>query len=203
MGAGLLLLSVGRLTTRKGLREFVERALPHIAAVHPSVKLVIVGDTPAQALHAQAQSPASIQAAADAAGVGRCLKFLGVITDYAELGVVYRACDVHVFPVREIPGDPEGFGMVAVEAAAHGLPTVAFSTGGVVDAVGNGISGRLVAEGDYHVFADAIISLLGKQRCGRSACIDFARGFEWSRFGERLRALLWLENMDMRCVQRD
>src|SRR3546814_16851853 len=64
--------------------------------------------------------------------------FLGTITVDALLSVVYKAASAHIFPVREIPGDPEGFGMVAVEAAAHGVPTIAFATGGIVDAVAEG-----------------------------------------------------------------
>ncbi len=185
-----LLLSVGRLSTRKGLREFVSRALPAIVEKFPDALLLVVGDAPAQALHAQAQTPASIQAAADAAGVGGNLRFLGVITDYKELGRIYRACNVHVFPVRELPGDPEGFGMVAVEAAAHGLPTVAFATGGIVDAVAEGQSGHLVAPGDYPAFAEATLRALEEGQALRAGCLPFAARFAWPAFGEKLWAAL-------------
>lgn len=190
LGNRPLLLSVGRLSTRKGLREFVTRALPHIVAARPDVLLLIVGDAPAQALHATAQSRESIQAAADAAGVGTNLQFLGVITDYGELGRVYRAADVHVFPVRELPGDPEGFGMVAVEAAAHDLPTVAFATGGIVDAVAEGASGYLVVAGDYHALASTVGRALSERDHLRVTCIEFARGFVWPEFGRQLKSNL-------------
>ena len=50
--------------------------------------------------------------------------------DDQRLSDAYFAADVMVFPVLDLPGDVEGFGMVAVEAAAHGLPTVAFAVGG-------------------------------------------------------------------------
>lgn len=181
-----LLLSVGRLSTRKGLLEFVSEALPCIVAERPDAMLLIVGDSPTQALHAQAQTPASIQAAADAAGVGQHLRFLGVVSDYAELGVIYRAADVHVFPVRSIPGDPEGFGMVAVEAAAHGLPTVAFTTGGVVDAVADGQSGRLVPATDYAAMAGAVCRVLSERRALQTDCLRFAGGFAWPEFGKAI-----------------
>ena len=190
LGNGPLLLSVGRLTTRKGLLEFVANALPTIVASHPDVMLAVIGEAPAQALHAQAQSVASIQAVAAQAGVESHLRFLGVITNYAELGAAYRAADVHVFPVREIAGDPEGFGMVAVEAAAHGLPTVAFATGGVVDAVAEGVSGYRVAPGDYAGFAQAVVRLLGEGGTLRATCITFAQQFVWPAFGRGLRQAL-------------
>lgn len=186
LGSRPILLSVGRLSERKGLREFVSRAMPRIVEARPDVMLLIVGDTPSQALHAEAQTPASIRDAAARAGVADNIRFLGVITDYRELGVVYRAADVHVFPVREIPGDPEGFGMVAIEAAAHGLPTVAFATGGVVDAVSEGESGRLIAPGDYAAMAGAIVRLNEARSSTRASCTAFARRFVWPAFGAQL-----------------
>ncbi|WP_306581787.1 glycosyltransferase family 4 protein [Dokdonella sp.] len=181
-----LLLSVGRLSSRKGLREFVTRALPRIVATCPDVMLVVVGDAPKDALHAQAQTPESIRAASAQAGVADHVVFLGAITDYAVLGVVYRSADVHVFPVRELAGDPEGFGMVAVEAAAHGLPTVAFATGGIIDAVAEGQSGHLVPVGDYEAFADRVVATLTEGHAPRAGCIAFARRFTWPQFGAQI-----------------
>lgn len=190
LGHRPLLLSVGRLSTRKGLREFVVQSLPYIVAARPDVLLLVVGDAPKDALHAQAQTPESILAAAEKVGVAQNLRFLGTITDYQELGVVYRAADVHVFPVRDLPGDPEGFGMVAVEAAAHGLPTVAFATGGVVDAVDEGRSGLLVTTGDYMAFAETTKLVLSERELLRTPSEAFAARFAWLRFGESLRQLL-------------
>jgi len=192
LGARPLLLSVGRLSARKGLREFVTRALPRIVAAQPDAMLLIVGDAPNQALHAQAQTPDSVRAVASEVGLAGNLLFLGTITDYKELGTIYRAADVHVFPVREIPGDPEGFGMVAVEAAAHGLPTVAFATGGVIDAVAEGQSGHLVTPGDYTRFADAVLGMFNERESLRIRSVNFARQFAWPKFGAQIRAQLFL-----------
>ena len=187
LGKRPLLLSVGRLSARKGLREFVTNALPYIIVRHPHLILLIAGEAPSDALHAQTQTPESIHEAAKHVGVADNVRFLGRLTD-AELGTAYDAANVHVFPVREISGDMEGFGMVAIEAAAHGLPTVAFATGGVVEAVEDGQSGHLIAPGDYHAFADAVLQTLANKDTLRASCITFARRFAWPNFGEQIHA---------------
>ena len=153
-----------------------------------------MGEAPGQALHAEPQTRDSIRAAADARGLGGHLRFLGVITDRDELAAVYRAADVHVFPVREIAGDPEGFGMVAIEAAAQGLPTVAYATGGVVDAVAPGRSGRLVPSGDGPAMAAAIEATLAERETLRGTCRAFAETFAWPRFGEAMADAIGLRD---------
>ncbi len=191
LGDRRLLLSVGRLTTRKGLREFVQHALPAIVQAAPDTLLAVVGEAPADSLHASVQTRASIQAMADAAGISQHLRFLGVITDPQELACAYESATLHIFPVRHLPGDPEGFGMVAIEAAAHGLPTVAFATGGIVDAVAEGESGHLVTPGDYPSLAQAALQMLadgpGAWQTRTSA---FAAQFAWPVLGQKLWHML-------------
>jgi len=202
LGDARLLLSIGRLTERKGLREFVREALPGIVREAPDVVLAVIGDAPTDSLLAGVQSRDSIQAVADAAGVGRHLRFLGVITDPQALACAYESASLHVFPVRELPGDPEGFGMVAIEAAAHGLPTVAFGTGGIVDAVAQGRSGTLVPPGDYVGLRDAALAALGDgEDAWRTRAQDFAWNFAWPRFGVCLRTSLGMADNVADAVQ--
>ena len=187
-----ILLSVGRLTPRKGLAEFAANALPAILTSRPDTLLVVIGDEANDALHAGAGSERErILASARAAEVDRSVVFLGRC-DESDLSAAYQAAQVHVFPVLEQPGDVEGFGMVALEAAAHGLPTVAFAVGGVPDAVDEPRSGQLVASGNYPSFADAVVQSLAIERTSDrvQACREFASGKDWKEFGVRLRALL-------------
>ena len=128
---------------------------------------------------------------ADAAGIGQHLRFLGVITDPQELACAYESAALHIFPVRQLPGDPEGFGMVAIEAAAHGLPTVAFATGGVVDAVAEGESGHLVASGDYLSLAQAALQILADgPGAWQTRASAFAAQFAWPVMGQKLWHML-------------
>ncbi len=192
LGAGPLLLSIGRLTARKGLLPFVRDVLPRIAQQIPEVHLAVIGGPPKNALAAQAQTPERILSAAGTAGVADRVHLLGAVSE-DELQAAYWSADVHVFPVQEIPGDPEGFGMVAVEAAAHGLATVAYATGGVVDAVGEGISGRLVTPGDTEGFANRVCELL-RQPLPAEPMQRFAQGFAWEVFGHRIVKTLSARN---------
>ena len=187
-----ILLSVGRLTRRKGLAEFVAQALPAIASRRPDVRLVVIGEEASDALQgATGFERQTIMAAARSAGVADNLLFLGRC-DEAALSAAYQAADCHVFPVLDLPGDVEGFGMVALESAAHGLPTVAFAVGGVPDAVAEGRSGALVEAGNYAMLAQAVNAVLTQSRTESTliACREFATGKSWDKFGEQLRQLV-------------
>ena len=58
---------------------------------------------------------------------------------------------------------PEPFGMVGVEAALRGVPSVAFGVGGIPEWLTDRVTGRLVPEGPSSTrrFADAIVETLG------------------------------------------
>jgi len=189
LGEDPVLLSVGRLTTRKGILEFVRDVLPQIARQVSEVQLVVIGGEPTKALYARGQSVDAIRAVARRVGMVDRVVFLGEVTRWESLREAYIAADVHVFPIRKLPDDPEGFGMVAVEAAAHGLATVAYASGGVVDAVSDGVSGRLIPPGGFAAFAQAVLELL-QNPLPREPIEEFARGFAWEAFGARIRDAL-------------
>ena len=185
-----LLLSVGRLTRRKGLLEFVRHVLPHIVLVHADAVLMVIGDEAPDALNGKGIGCAErIRACARELGLDQHVLILGPRGD-KELGAAYDAADLCVFPLRNIPGDVEGFGMVAIEAAAHGLPTVAFDVGGVADAIADGSSGWLVPAGDYAGMVKKIVRALhtGRTPAMRAKARHFAASFEWRHFGSRLRS---------------
>ncbi len=184
-----LMLYVGRINSRKGLSVFVRNILPIVIAAVPDAQMVVIGDEPKHALRHTPGEWAKVVEALEESGLGSVITFLGPQDDDT-LSSSYMAADAMVFPVQDIPGDIEGFGMVAIEAAAHNLPTVAFAVGGVPDAIKEGVSGNLIPTGNNADFAQAVIRLLM-----RKAGTDFsprrhAESFCWENFGERLRSLL-------------
>jgi D-inositol-3-phosphate glycosyltransferase len=103
------------------------------------------------------------------------------------LSSYYRAADVVIVPSRS-----ESFGLVALEAAACGVPVVASAVGGLLNIVHDGVTGVLVDGRDPHRYGRAIAQLLGDPvgaaAMGAAAAVR-ARRFTWSFTAARLRRL--------------
>ncbi len=85
---------------------------------------------------------------------------------------VYREADVLAMPTSAGTADREGFGLVYVEAAAVGVPSIATKQAGVDEAVVDGQTGLLVPDGDIEALADAIERLRDpetRRRLGEAA----------------------------------
>ena len=189
LGERPLLLSVGRLTQRKGLVEFVSNCLPGILVQNPQALLLIIGAEASDALHTRSGSEVDrITSAARELGILKSVRFIGRC-DERVLSAAYQAAQVHVFPVLAKRGDVEGFGMVALEAAAHGLQSVAFDVGGVGDAVDGTCSGKLIEAGRYDDFQAAVNELLSTGGCQvkLNDCLAFAANKSWVVFAKRIR----------------
>ena len=87
-------------------------------------------------------------------GVAHC--HVAPVTDEAEMVRLYAAADV-----LAVPSAQDNLPNTIIEAMACGLPLVAFSVGGVADAVESGQTGLLVEGCDADRFAEALERLLG------------------------------------------
>lgn len=181
-----IILFVGRMVRRKGLAEFLEKSWPRIRAAQPDAVLLVVGDSPDNALLQDPEGAKQLVEMIEQSGQD-AIRFLGAVEDDL-LWRCYAASDALVFPLIRVKGDVEGFGMVAIEAAACGTPTVAFPVGGVIDAVADGVSGIFVPEGDYEAFADAVVSICKGGPPGPSDCRSHAKRFSWAMHGRKLLA---------------
>jgi D-inositol-3-phosphate glycosyltransferase len=103
------------------------------------------------------------------------------------LSSYYRAADVVIVPSRS-----ESFGLVALEAAACGIPVVASAVGGLLNVVHDGVTGVLVEGRSPERFARAVGALLDDPAAaaamGHVAAVR-ARRFTWSFTAARLRRL--------------
>ena len=129
---------VARLVSHKGVDILIDAM--DTEALHEST-LVIVGDGPIRGeLEQRAASVPHLD-----------VRFLGRVKSVDD---VLAACDVFALPSRL-----EGFGLVYVEAAMHGVPSVGTKVGGIPDAVIDGVTGLLVDVDDVDAFRRALVAL--------------------------------------------
>ena len=144
-------VSVCRLLEKKGI-DYSIRAFAEVAAQYPDSRYLVVGEGPYR--------PA-LEAIAVDCGVADKVVFAGAVAD-DELVDHYVLGDVFVMPNRRLAnGDTEGFGLVFLEANACGLPVIAGSDGGSIDAVQHGVTGLLV---DGHSVAAITAAMLDLRR---------------------------------------
>jgi phosphatidyl-myo-inositol dimannoside synthase len=154
-----IILFVGRLARRKGVKEFIENSLVRIVQEIPEACFLIVGDNPTESLAHREDIVAGIKATIEKSSLEHYVRLIRSLGD-DEVIKLYQACDVVVLPALNVDDDVEGFGIVAVEAAAAGKPVVATRVGGIPDAIEDGQSGILVRSGDYAELTQAIVELL-------------------------------------------
>lgn len=177
-----IILFVGRLARRKGVKEFIENSLVQIAREIPEVFFLAVGDHPAESLVHSENIMGEIQAVITKLKITQHVRLLGSLSD-DDVIKLYQISDVVVLPVLDLNDDVEGFGIVALEAAAAGKPVVATRVGGIPDAVADHKSGILVEAGDYRRLTRAITVLL-RDAPGRIALGNYGRSrvreqFSW------------------------
>jgi len=134
--------SLARLTPHKSIDCLIEAAarIPDPAG---QLRVVVGGDGPERA---------ALEDLA-AARLGPRAVFLGQLPDEA-VPDVYAASDLFC-----LPSQLEGFGLVYVEAAYRGVPSIGTNVGGVPDVVLDGETGLLVPPGNPNALAAAIARL--------------------------------------------
>ena len=142
-----LLVAVSRLAPHKRLEHAIE-AVARLRTRWPDLRLEVVGQGPWYD---------SLAAHAVERGVADAVTLHGWVDEAAKHDALARAW-VHLCPSIK-----EGWGLVVIEAAAHGVPTVAYrSAGGVTESVHHGSTGLLVDD-DLDGFVAAVGSLLASR----------------------------------------
>src|SRR3989344_5642303 len=81
-----------------------------------------------------------------------------------ELDFVYSRAKLFLLMSQETPNDVEGFGMVYLEAASHGLPVIGSKDSSAEDAVLNGNNGFLVLAKDVDATGDVIVKIISDEK---------------------------------------
>jgi len=183
--SGPLLLFVGRIQPLKGATVAVQ-ALASLRRSGPAgagARLVLVGGPSGP--HG-AEELERLHDLARSLGVSEAVRFVPP-QPHELLSTFYRAADCCLVPSRS-----ESFGLVALEAAACGIPVVAASVGGLTTLVDDGRTGYLVEPGDAEGFARRVAEIVSDPglhgRLG-AAGAEVARGYTWETSASRLKGL--------------
>jgi phosphatidylinositol alpha-1,6-mannosyltransferase len=180
-----IILTVSRLVERKG-HDVVLSTMPRIIKEIPNVHYLIIGDGPYKT---------TLEKLTDKMYLNNHVTFLGFMPD-SEIPKYYAICDILVMVSREIKekGDVEGFGIVYLEANAMKKPVIAGRSGGVEDAVEDGVNGLLVDPKDIDQIGGAIIRLLKdddlRNKLGEKGYQRVKEKFDWKNRREDSQLLL-------------
>lgn len=177
-----LVFSVGRLSRRKGFDQMI-RAVANLHAKGMALRYVIAGigeDAEyLDALIAEHQLQAVVHR-------------IGAVNE-ADLPRWLNACDVFAMPNREINGDNEGFGMVFIEAAACGKPSLAGEAGGTGSAVLHDVTGLRVDGRSLDAVASGLSRLVQdadlQARLGAAGRARVGADFSWDAVASKTKGV--------------
>jgi glycosyltransferase involved in cell wall biosynthesis len=166
-----ILLSIRRLVRRMGLVELVA-CLPEVRRYVPDVLLCIAG---------RGLLREELERQVDQLGLTDHVRFLGYMDD-EDLPYLYRSADINVVPTAAL----EGFGLVAAESLAAGVPAMVTKVGGLPEVVGDLLPELMFASPGSEDLASGLIdALLGRLRLpDRATCAAYAK----EHFSSRLMA---------------
>ncbi len=178
----LVLLSVGRLTKRKGHIQILN-ILPKLIPLFPELKYVIAGT---------GEEYQALKNYVEGQQLESHVVFTGNVNS-DELRSLYHLSDLFVLANRSLNFDIEGFGMVFLEAGAAGKMVIGGRSGGAVEAVQHCLTGFLV---DIENPLELMIRL--QQSLGNRSLRDnlgtagrtWAKLFLWSRQIEKITAVV-------------
>jgi D-inositol-3-phosphate glycosyltransferase len=180
LGEHPVLLFVGRIQPLKGLDVAVE-TLAELGRA--DAELVVVGGPSGRAGAAEYQRCHEL---AQHLGVADRIRWVDPQPHHL-LSTYYRAADLVVVPSRS-----ESFGLVALEAAACGIPVVAAAVGGLRTLVDHGQTGFLVAGREPKAFAAYANEILANPTMATAMgnrSHERARNYTWSTSAARLRRI--------------
>lgn len=180
-----VVLTTGNLVERKG-HDMVIRALPQVIEKVPEVTYLIVGD---------GYYRADLERLARALGVDDHVVFAGRVND-SELPAIYALADVFIMASRQRveANDVEGFGLVYLEASASSTPVIGGRSGGIPEAIVEGVTGLLVDPMDPADIGRALTRCLTEPglstKLGRAGAEWVRREFSWPKVVDRMQRVL-------------
>ena len=174
-------LVVGRLSAGeryKGHEQLI-RAWPDVVARVPDARLVVAGD---------GDDRPRLERLATESPAGGAVRFTGFLSR-PELEAEYARASLFAMPSRG-----EGFGLVYLEAMAHGLACLGSHSDAAAEVIEDGTTGVLVDPDDVQVLGRAMTDLLEspdrRRAMGEAGRARVAALYQYHRFREQIVGLL-------------
>jgi glycosyltransferase involved in cell wall biosynthesis len=184
---GPRLVWIGRLVAHKRAERLVPVAARGFA-------IDVIGRGPGTAALSAAVAAATRAAGHETAGHEAAAGLAGAIRLHGYLSEAEKQALVRESLLHLNTSQGEGWGLVVLEAAALGVPTVAYDVEGLRDAVRDGQTGWLVREGEElaDVVERAVKELAdpGRRAEVAAACRDWAARLSWDRSTARMARLI-------------
>lgn len=170
----IYLLTVGRMPTSERYKghDQVLKILAKIIENYPNLQYWVVGD---------GADRTRLEKKAENLGVAKQVIFFGKLDD-EKLKAIYQQAHLFVMPSAD-----EGFGIVFLEAAMQGLPSIAGNKDGSVDALQEGALGLLVDPQDEQALLDAVLLMLRGQWQGDLSRVQI---YSQANFSKQLNVIV-------------
>lgn len=168
-----LILFLGRLTVQKNPWQFLEIA-ERVHRARPDAQFVMAGDGP--------MLPSLIERTCERK-LDQCVFFTGKVSKN-EVQALYREADCFVMPSLSEP-----FGLVALEAAAHGTPVILSRQSGAAEVLDHAFK---VDYWDADLMADCIVTILREEPLARQLRSEAPRVLHrltWKNQSQKIRSI--------------
>jgi glycosyltransferase involved in cell wall biosynthesis len=139
-----LFVYCGRLSREKGV-DLLIRAFARALYAVPEAQLRIVGDGPERA---------TLEDLVETLDAADSVEFAGRVTHE---GVEDQLTEAWALVAPSIWAEP--FGLIALEAAVHGVPVIASATGGLAELVEDKVTGLLFPNGNERALSECIVAI--------------------------------------------
>ncbi|WP_058041391.1 glycosyltransferase family 4 protein [Streptomyces roseifaciens] len=184
------IVCVGRLVTQKRVDRLV-RAMPELRRELPDAELHVVGDGEARD---------QLRVLVDELGVGHCVTLHGRVPQEERDALVDSAW------ITATASLAEGWGLSVMEAAAAGVPALAYDVPGLRDTIRHDVTGWLLGPDDDLAsgLAKALRAVESPQDAARweAECREWAARFSWTATASHLLAALTAEDGRLRRTGR-
>ncbi|HOZ36490.1 MAG TPA: glycosyltransferase family 4 protein [bacterium] len=169
-----VIISVGAIKARKGQLDSVQ-AVKLLLPRYPDLQLNIVGDINSQNYYQHITSFIKEN------NLNANVHFYQQLTDQ-ELQEHYAKADIFLMPSTSRGENFEGFGLVYLEAAVFGVPSIGCLETGAIDAIKDGESGYLVPQDSPAEIASAVVKIFeGDYQKMSAAAVAWSQNFDWDK----------------------